>query len=184
MLVSRAMRSGRDRFAESRSRGAASCRPGRAVRWLLIVAALLLAVLSTVLWAKWEESRVRAERLQAEIKQVYAETEALRTQAARAQQRVAQLERQLREAPRSGARRVVRPKNPRASVARPLRGRAAPSDCCFVAWSQAARRRSFWLAGADGDAEVAGEADVGAVAHEDARFEEAPGGWPRRGHRP
>jgi type VI protein secretion system component VasK len=65
--------------------------------WLLIVAALLLAVLSTVLWAKWEESRVRAERLQAEIKQVYSEAEALRTEAARLQQRVVQLERQLRE---------------------------------------------------------------------------------------
>jgi cell division protein FtsB len=82
--------------------------------WLLIVAALLLAVLSTVLWAKWEESRVRAERLQAEIKQVYAETEALRTQAARAQQRVTQLERQLREAPPVQAPAgIIRPKNPR-----------------------------------------------------------------------
>jgi len=65
--------------------------------WLLIVAALLLAVLSTVLWAKWEESRVRAERLQAEIKQVYSEAEGLRTEAARLQQRVVQLERQLRD---------------------------------------------------------------------------------------
>ncbi len=83
--------------------------------WLLIVAALLLAVLSAVLWAKWEESRVRAERLHAEIKQVYAETEALRTQAARAQQRVTQLERQLREAPPVQAPPVVvQPKNPRA----------------------------------------------------------------------
>jgi len=69
----------------------------RSKPWLLIVAALLLAVLSAVLWVKWEESRVRAERLQAEIKQVYAEAEALRTQAARAQQRVNQLERQLRD---------------------------------------------------------------------------------------
>ena len=76
-------------------RGLSSSRPRRP--WLLIVAALLLAVLSTVLWAKWEESRVRAERLQAEIKQVYSETEALRTEAARAQQRLGQLERQLRE---------------------------------------------------------------------------------------
>lgn len=78
-------------------RGLVSARPRRP--WLLIVAALLLAVLSTVLWAKWEESRVRAERLQAEIKLVYSEAEALRTKEARAQQRVAQLERQLREAP-------------------------------------------------------------------------------------
>ena len=53
-----------------------SARPRRP--WLLIVASLLLAMLSIVLWAKWEESRVRAERLQAEIKQVYAEAEALR----------------------------------------------------------------------------------------------------------
>ena len=65
--------------------------------WLLIVAALLLAVLSTVLWAKWADSRIRAERLQAEIRVVYGEAEALRTQAARAQQRVFQLEQQLRE---------------------------------------------------------------------------------------
>ena len=94
-------------------RGLVSSRPGRP--WLLIVAALLLAVLSSVLWVKWEESRVQAERLQAEIKQVYAETEALRTQAARAQQRVTQLERQLREAPPVQApAAVVRPKNPRA----------------------------------------------------------------------
>src|SRR5262252_1854667 len=76
--------------------GAASS--ARPKPWLLIVASLLLAVLSAVLWVKWEESRVRAERLQAEIKQVYAEAEALRTQATRAQQRVNQLERQLREA--------------------------------------------------------------------------------------
>lgn len=89
-----------------------SSRPRRP--WLLIVAALLLAVLSAVLWVKWEESRVQVERLQAEIKQVYAETEALRTQAAQAQQRVTQLERQLREAPPVQApAAVVRPKNPR-----------------------------------------------------------------------
>lgn len=78
-------------------RGLASSRPRRP--WLLIVAALLLAMLSIVLWAKWEESRVRAERLQAEIKQVYSEAEALRTEAARAQRRLGQLERQLREGP-------------------------------------------------------------------------------------
>ena len=90
-----------------------SSRPRRP--WLLIVATLLLTVLSAVLWVKWEESRVHAELLQAEIKQAYAETEALRTQAARAQQRVTQLERQLREAPPVQApAAVVRPKNPRA----------------------------------------------------------------------
>jgi sensor c-di-GMP phosphodiesterase-like protein len=94
-------------------RGLTPSRPRRP--WLLIVAALLLAVLSIVLWAKWEESRVRAERLQAEITQVYAETEALRTQAALAQQRVTQLERQLREpTPVQAPAALVRPKNPRA----------------------------------------------------------------------
>jgi predicted nucleic acid-binding Zn-ribbon protein len=72
-----------------------SARPRRP--WFLIVAALLLAVLSAVLWAKWADSRIRAERLQAELKQVYGEAEALRTQAARAQQRVGALERQLRD---------------------------------------------------------------------------------------
>jgi len=76
-------------------RGMISARPRRP--WLLIVAALLLAVLSTVLWAKWADSRIRAERLQAELKHVYGEAEALRTQAARAQQRVGQLEQQLRD---------------------------------------------------------------------------------------
>jgi sensor c-di-GMP phosphodiesterase-like protein len=113
MLVSKAMRSDSiDSPSPITRRGLMSSRPRRP--WLLIVAALLLAVLSAVLWAKWEESRVQAERLQAEIKQVYAETEALRTQATRAQQRVMQLERQLREAPPVQApAAVVRPKNPR-----------------------------------------------------------------------
>ena len=133
MLVFEAMRSDSiDSPSPITRRGLMSSRPRRP--WLLIVAALLLAVLSAVLWAKWEESRVQAERLQAEIKQVYAETEALRTQAARAQQRVMQLERQLREAPPVQApAAIVRPKNPRApSVARPAPGgRAAPY--CLVA---------------------------------------------------
>ena len=106
-----------------------SSRPRRP--WMLIVAALLLAVLSAVLWAKWEESRVQAERLQAEIKQVYAETEALRTQAARAQQRVTQLERQLREAPPCSGPRRHRPaeESPRPSVARPAPGGRAARYC-------------------------------------------------------
>lgn len=114
MLVSKAMRSDAiDSPGPITRRGLMSSRPRRP--WLLIVAALFLAVLSTVLWAKWEENRVRAERLQAEIKQVYTEAEALRTQAARAQQRVTQLERQLREAPSVQApAAVARPKNPRA----------------------------------------------------------------------
>src|SRR5215510_9597195 len=64
--------------------------------WLLIVAALLFAVLSAILWAKWRDSRDRADQLQAEIKQAYAEAEALRLKAATAEQRVAQLERELK----------------------------------------------------------------------------------------
>ncbi len=64
--------------------------------WLLIAAALLFALLSAILWAKWRDSRTRADQLQAEIKQVYAEAEALRTKATRAEQRIAQLERDLR----------------------------------------------------------------------------------------
>lgn len=63
--------------------------------WLLIAAALLLAVLSTVLWAKWRESRTKADRLQAELQQVYVEAESLRTRAAQAEQRIAQLERDV-----------------------------------------------------------------------------------------
>ncbi|HYU14823.1 MAG TPA: hypothetical protein VEL05_02075 [Candidatus Acidoferrum sp.] len=80
--------------------GAVSGRTALASRrrrpWLLIAAALLLAVLSAILWAKWRDSRTRAEQLQAELKQVYVEAESLRTQAARAEQRIAQLERDLR----------------------------------------------------------------------------------------
>src|SRR5262245_31758991 len=64
--------------------------------WLLIAAALLLARLATILWAKWRETRLRAEQLQAELRQVYMEAESLRTQATRAQQRVGQLEQELR----------------------------------------------------------------------------------------
>jgi hypothetical protein len=63
--------------------------------WALIVAALLLVVLSVVLWAKWSESRSEIERLRAELKVVYMEAEAIRTQAALAQQRVTILEKQL-----------------------------------------------------------------------------------------
>ena len=71
--------------------------------WLLIAAALLLAILSTVLWEKWQESRTRADQLQEELKEVYKEAETLRkeaetlrTEAARAQQRIGRLERELR----------------------------------------------------------------------------------------
>jgi hypothetical protein len=64
--------------------------------WALIAAALLLVVLSVVLWAKWRDSRTRAEQLRAELQQVYAEAESLRTQSLRAQQRVDQLEREVK----------------------------------------------------------------------------------------
>ena len=87
----------------------ASSRPPRPL--LLIAAALLLAILSAVLWVKWRESRTRVDQLQAELKHVYAEAETLRTQATRSQQRIAQLERELRALdsgarpkPRSGSR--------------------------------------------------------------------------------
>jgi uncharacterized coiled-coil DUF342 family protein len=62
------------------------------------VAALLFAVLSAILWAKWRDTRDRADQLQAEIKQAYAEAEALRLKAATAEQRVVQLERELKAA--------------------------------------------------------------------------------------
>src|SRR5262245_32443043 len=113
VLVSRAMRSeSADTLTPIMRRGLLSSRPRRP--WLLIVASLLLAFLSTVLWAKWEQSRARAERLQAEIKQVYAEAEALRTQAARAQQRVIQLERQLRDGAEPDRTPSAKPKGTRA----------------------------------------------------------------------
>lgn len=96
MLVSTPMRSDEDDWQDStvRRRFAAQANPRRP--WLLIAAALLLAMLSTVLWAKWSDSRDRAERLQAELRQVYVEAEAIRLQATRAQQRIGQLEREVR----------------------------------------------------------------------------------------
>ena len=78
---------------ELESRGVEVVRTRRP--WALIVAALLLVMLSVVLWAKWSESRAEVERLRAELKVVYAEAEAIRTQAALAQQRVSILEKQL-----------------------------------------------------------------------------------------
>ena len=66
--------------------------------WLLVAAALLFALLSGLLWTKWRDSRLHADQLEAELKQVYAEAEALRTQAMHAQQRAEQLERELRSA--------------------------------------------------------------------------------------
>lgn len=75
-------------------RGLEMLRPRRP--WFLIVASLLLVVLVAVLWAKWSESRTEIDRLRAELKVVYMEAEAIRTQAALAQQRVGVLEKQLR----------------------------------------------------------------------------------------
>ena len=71
--------------------------------WMLIASCLLLVGLSVTLWGKWVENRERADRLAAELKKVYVEAEKLRTEAALAKQRVVQLERQLRRAPRSAA---------------------------------------------------------------------------------
>src|SRR5262245_39500834 len=94
---------GRRLTLTSRSRG----------RWLVLASALLLAVMSTVLWAKWMDSRTRADQLQAEIKQVYAEAEGLRSQVQRAQQRIIQLERELRASSSrdGGTREPGRPKS-------------------------------------------------------------------------
>ncbi len=89
----------------------ASSRPRRP--WFLMTAALVLAILSAVLWVKWRDSRTRVDRLQAELKQVYAEAETLRTQATRAQERIAQLERELRapSAAEGGAKPTPKPKS-------------------------------------------------------------------------
>ena len=71
--------------------------------WMLIAACLLLVGLTVTLWGKWVENRERADRLAAELKKVYVEAEKLRTEATVAKQRIAQLERQLRRAPRGSA---------------------------------------------------------------------------------
>jgi hypothetical protein len=63
--------------------------------WALIIASLLLVVLVALLWAKWSETRAENERLRAELKVVYTEAEAIRTQAAMALQRITVLEKQL-----------------------------------------------------------------------------------------
>jgi hypothetical protein len=63
--------------------------------WALIIASLLLVVLVAVLWAKWSETRSENDRLRAELKVLYMEAEAIRTQAALAQQRIIMLEKQL-----------------------------------------------------------------------------------------
>ena len=84
----------------------------RARPWFLMIAALLFALLSAILWVKWRDSRDRAEQLQSEIKQAYAESEALRTKAAAAEQRVAQLEREVKAAAASRAVPVKDGKKP------------------------------------------------------------------------
>lgn len=63
--------------------------------WFLIAASLALAALVVVLWFRWVETRAEATRLRAELKEVYAEAEKHRLEAAQAQQRAAVLEREL-----------------------------------------------------------------------------------------
>lgn len=86
---------------------ATTTRVGRRIKprrpWMLIASCLLLIGLTVTLWGKWVENRERADRLAAELKKVYVEAEKLRTEAALAKQRVVQLERQLRRAPRPAA---------------------------------------------------------------------------------
>jgi hypothetical protein len=86
---------GGDRMQEMElePRGIELVRPRRP--WALIIASLLLVVLVAVLWAKWSETRAENERLRAELKLLYMEAEAIRTQAALAQQRITALEKQL-----------------------------------------------------------------------------------------
>ncbi len=74
----------------------AARRPRTRRPWALIFAALLLALLSSALWIKWRDARTRADQLDAELKKVYAEAEALRMEGALAKQRIGQLEHQLR----------------------------------------------------------------------------------------
>ena len=95
------MRSEATALSAAAPRSARRFRPRRP--WMLIAACLLLLGLTVTLWGKWVESRDRADRLAAELKKVYVEAEKLRTEAALAKQRVVQLERQLRRAPRSAA---------------------------------------------------------------------------------
>lgn len=93
-----------DRATELSSAAARMALGYRRRPWLLIASALLFALLSGLLWIKWRDTRVHAIDLEAELKEVYAEAETLRTQAARAQQRIEQLERDLRAASAPRAR--------------------------------------------------------------------------------
>ncbi len=98
-------------------RGARRPRPRRP--WTLIAACLLLVLLSTVLWLKWWASRDLAVKLDAEVKKVVAEAEALRTEAALAKQRIGQLEQQIRAL--SGDRGKPVPKDQKPTNGKPLR---------------------------------------------------------------
>jgi septal ring factor EnvC (AmiA/AmiB activator) len=63
--------------------------------WLLIIASLLFAVLSTWTGFQWKRGAEQETKLRAELKQVYLEAEQIRAQAAQSQQRVSLLEKQV-----------------------------------------------------------------------------------------
>src|SRR3990172_2617497 len=63
--------------------------------WFLIAGAPGPGGLGAVLWGKWAESRTETQRLKAELKDVYAEAEMLRSKSTQAEQRVTLLEQQV-----------------------------------------------------------------------------------------